>query len=61
MNTSVANRELFTYNKGNMGVTVKQLFPRVNSYNITVVFKYTQSERKYVKKTCLYGSKPIYG
>lgn len=46
----VANKELFTYHSGNMRVTVKQLFPRVNSYNIEVVFKYTQSERKFVKK-----------
>ena len=46
----VANKELFTYHEGNMGVTVKQLFPRVNSYNIEVVFKYVRYEKKFVKK-----------
>ena len=61
MNTSVANKELFTYNKGNMGITIKQLFPRVNSYNIEVVFKYTQSERKFVKKHACMVQNPFTG
>lgn len=57
----VANKELFTYHRGNMGVTVKQLFPRVNSYNIEVVFKYTQSERKFVKKHACMVQNPFTG
>ena len=28
----IANKQIFTYNKGNMLVTVKQLEPRANEY-----------------------------
>ena len=57
----VANKELFTYHEGNMGVTVKQLFPRVNSYNIEVVFKYVSYEKKFVKKYACMVKNPFTG
>lgn len=57
----VANRELFTYNSGNMGIVVKQLYPRVNSYNIEVIFKYTQHSKKFVKKHACMVQNPFTG
>ena len=45
----IANRQLFTYNEGNMHVTVKQLKPRTNEYEIETELKYTSESSKLIK------------
>lgn len=45
----IANKQIFTYNKGNMNVTVKQLKPRENEYQIETELKYTSGSSKLIK------------
>lgn len=45
----IANRQIFTYSKGNMNVTVKQLKPRENEYQIETELKYTSGSSKLIK------------
>ena len=51
----IANRQIFTYNKGNMCVTVRQLEPNKNEYQIETQLKYTSGTTRLVKpKTCMF-------
>lgn len=45
----IANKQIFTYNKGNMNVTVKQLRPKENEYQIETELKYTSGSSKLIK------------
>lgn len=57
----IANRQIFTYNKGNMLVTVKQLEPRTNEYQITTELKYTYGGSKLIKPRTSMFLDPITG
>lgn len=51
----IANKQIFTYNNGNMHVTVKQLKPRENEYQIETELKYTSGSSKLIKpKTSMF-------
>ena len=51
----IANRQIFTYSKGNIHVTVEQLEPGVNEYQITTELKYTYGSSKLIKpRTCMF-------
>lgn len=45
----IANRLIFTYNKGNMCVTVRQVEPNKNVYQIETELKYTSGSSKLIK------------
>lgn len=45
----MANRLIFTYNKGNMCVTVRQVEPNKNVYQIETELKYTSGSSKFIK------------
>ena len=57
----IANRQIFTYIKGNMLVTVKQLEPRANEYQIETELKYTSGSSKLIKPRTSMFLDPITG